>query len=62
MRKAQELGVMRKDYAARFELDAQMLYQLQKPLVRRGALGPVRRRRCERISPRSCCVRGTRAR
>ena len=43
MRKAQELGVTLKEYAARIGLDVQMLYQLRKPLVRKGALGPVRR-------------------
>ncbi|HEY6922837.1 MAG TPA: hypothetical protein VI653_05165 [Steroidobacteraceae bacterium] len=43
MRKAQELGVTLKEYAARVGLDVQMLYQLRKPLVRKGALGPVRR-------------------
>jgi hypothetical protein len=43
MRKAQELGVTLKDYAASIGLDVQMLYQLRKPLVRKGALGPVRR-------------------
>jgi hypothetical protein len=42
MRKAQELGVTLKEYAARVGLDVQMLYQLRKPLVRKGALGPVR--------------------
>jgi hypothetical protein len=39
----QELGVTLKEYAARSGLDVQMLYQLRKPLVRKGALGPVRR-------------------
>ena len=43
MRKAQELGVTLTEYAARFGLDVQMLYQLRKPLVRKGALCPVRR-------------------
>ena len=43
MRKAQELGVTLKEYASRNGLDVQMLYQLRKPLVRKGALGPVRR-------------------
>jgi hypothetical protein len=43
MRKAQELGVTLKEYAAKNGLDVQMLYQLRKPLVREGALGPVRR-------------------
>lgn len=43
MRKAQELGVTLKEYAARIGLDVQMLYQLRKPLVRKGAIGPVRR-------------------
>jgi hypothetical protein len=43
MRKAQELGLTLKGYAARIGLDVQMLYQLRKPLVRKGALGPVRR-------------------
>ena len=43
MRKAQELGVTLKEYAARCGLDVQKLYQLRKPLVRKGALGPVRR-------------------
>ena len=43
MRKAQELGVTLKEYCARFELDVQPLYQLRKPLVRKGALGPARR-------------------
>ena len=43
MRKAQELGVTLKEYAARIGLDVRMLYQLRKPLVRKGALGPVRR-------------------
>ena len=42
MRKAQELGVTLKEYASRNGLDVQMLYQLRKPLVRKGALGPVR--------------------
>jgi hypothetical protein len=42
MRKAQELGLTLKEYAARNGLDVQMLYQLRKPLVRKGALGPVR--------------------
>jgi hypothetical protein len=42
MRKAQELGLTLKEYAARIGLDVQMLYQLRKPLVRKGALGPVR--------------------
>ena len=43
MRKAQELGVTLKEYAARMGLDVQHLYQLRKPLVRKGALGPARR-------------------
>lgn len=43
MRKAQELGVTLKEYAARFGLNVQLLYQLRKPLVRKGALGPARR-------------------
>ena len=43
MRKAQELGVTLKEYAARMGLDVQHLYQLRKPLVRKGALGPTRR-------------------
>jgi hypothetical protein len=43
MRKAQELGVTLKEYSARNGLDVQMLYQLRKPLVRKGALGPIRR-------------------
>jgi hypothetical protein len=41
MRKAQELGVTLKEYASRSGLDVQRLYQLRKPLVRKGALGPV---------------------
>jgi len=41
MRKAQDLGVTLKEYASRFGLDVQRLYQLRKPLVRKGALGPV---------------------
>jgi hypothetical protein len=41
MRKAQELGTTLKEYASRFGLDVQRLYQLRKPLVRKGALGPV---------------------
>jgi hypothetical protein len=43
MSKAQELGVTLKEYAARMGLDVQHLYQLRKPLVRKGALGPSRR-------------------
>jgi len=43
MRKAQELGITLKEYASRFGLVVQKLYQLRKPLVRKGALGPVRR-------------------
>lgn len=43
MRKAQELGTTLKEYASRFGLDVQHLYQLRKPLVRKGALGPARR-------------------
>jgi hypothetical protein len=42
MRKAQELGTTLKEYASRFGLDVQHLYQLRKPLVRKGALGPTR--------------------
>jgi hypothetical protein len=41
MRKAQELGTTLKEYASRFGLDVQRLYQIRKPLVRKGALGPV---------------------
>jgi hypothetical protein len=40
MRKAHELGITLKEYAARIGLDVQHLYQLRKPLVRKGALGP----------------------
>jgi hypothetical protein len=40
MRKAQEMGATLKEYASRFGLDVQQLYQLRKPLVRKGALGP----------------------
>lgn len=43
MRKAQELGISLKEYASRFGLAVQKLYQLRKPLVHKGALGPVRR-------------------
>lgn len=43
MHKAQELGTTLKEYASRFGLDVQQLYQLRKPLVRKGALGPARR-------------------
>ena len=43
MSKAQELGVTLKEYAARMGLDVQHLYQLRKPLVRKGALGSARR-------------------
>jgi hypothetical protein len=42
MLKAQELGTTLKEYASRFGLDVQKLYQLRKPLVRKGALGPAR--------------------
>lgn len=40
MRKAQELGTTLKEYASRFGLDVRQLYQLRRPLVRKGALGP----------------------
>jgi hypothetical protein len=43
MRKAQELGITLKEFAARIGLDVQQMYQLRKPLVRKGALGPARR-------------------
>jgi hypothetical protein len=43
MRKAQELGTTLKGYAEKFGLDVQQLYQMRKPLVRKGALGPARR-------------------
>jgi hypothetical protein len=43
MSKAQELGITLKEYAVRMGLDVQELYQLRKPLVRKGALGPARR-------------------
>jgi hypothetical protein len=39
MRKAQELGTTLKEYALRFGLDVQRLYQIRKPLVRKGC-GP----------------------
>ena len=42
MRKAQELGTTLKEYASRFGLNVQELYQLRRPLVRKGALGPAR--------------------
>ena len=47
MSKAQELGLTLKEYAARTGLDVQQLYQLRKPLVRKGALGPARRPEAE---------------
>ena len=43
MNKAQELGITLKAYAAKMGLEVQQLYQQRKPLVRKGALGPVRR-------------------
>ena len=54
MRKAQELGITLKEYASRFGLDVRQLYQLRKPLVRKGALGPARKqarepRRSEKV-------------
>ena len=42
MGKAQELGMTLKEYASKFELDVRQLYQLRKPLARKGALGPAR--------------------
>lgn len=42
MRKAQELGMTLKAYSSKFGVDVQQLYQLRKPLVRKGALGPTR--------------------
>lgn len=56
MRKAQELGATLKEYAARFGLDVQMLYQLRKPLVRKGALGPGRSARQTRRGNGSSCM------
>jgi hypothetical protein len=56
MRKAQELGATLKEYAARFGLDVQMLYQLRKPLVRKGALGPGRSARQTRREKGSSCM------
>ncbi len=55
MRKAQELRITLKEYASKFGLDLQQLYQLRKPLVRKGALGPARNpakeaRRAEKTS------------
>ena len=55
MRKAQELRMTLKEYASKFGLDVQQLYQLRKPLVRKGALGPARNpakepRRAEKTS------------
>jgi hypothetical protein len=58
MRKAQELGTTLKEYASRFGLDVQKLYQLRKPLVRKGALGPARNEAKEprRADPASALV------
>lgn len=42
MRKAQQLGMTLKEYASKFGLDVQQLYQMRKPLVRKGAFGPTR--------------------
>ena len=42
MRKAQELGMTLKEYASKFGLDVQQLYQMRKPLVRKGAFGSTR--------------------
>ena len=44
MRKAQEQGITLKEYAARMGLDVQHLYQLRKPLVRKGARARARTR------------------
>src|ERR1700733_10517116 len=56
MRKAQELGTTLKEYASRFGLDVQKLYQLRKPLVRKGALGPGRSARQTRRENGSSCM------
>src|SRR5882724_9749324 len=44
MLKAQELGSTLKGYAAKIGLDIQQFYELRRRLVRKGALGPPRRR------------------
>jgi hypothetical protein len=43
MRKAQELGTTLKAYASQAGLDLKQLYYVRGRLVRKGALGPVRR-------------------
>jgi hypothetical protein len=45
MRKAQELGSTLKGYAAKFGLEVQQLYELRRRLVRKGAFGPLPRRK-----------------
>ena len=45
MREAQEQGSTLKDYATRIGLDVRRLYELRRRLVRKGAFGPLPRRK-----------------
>jgi hypothetical protein len=48
MREAQEQGSTLKDYAAKIGLDVQQLYELRRRLVRKGAFGPLPRRKARK--------------
>jgi len=48
MHEAQEQGSTLKDYAAKIGLDVRQLYELRRRLVRKGAFGPLTRRKARK--------------
>lgn len=50
MREAQEQGSTLKDYAAKMGQDVRQLYELRRRLVRKGAFGPLPRRKARKSS------------
>jgi hypothetical protein len=56
MREAQEQGSTLKEYAAKIGLDARRLYELRRRLVRKGAFGPLPRRKARKSRKESAFV------
>jgi hypothetical protein len=57
MREAQEQGSTLKDYAAKIGLDVRQLYELRRRLVRKGAFGPLPRRKARKRATTSAFLR-----
>lgn len=56
MREAQEQGSTLKDYAGKIGVDVRQLYELRRRLVRKGAFGPLPRRKARKSRKESAFV------